>query len=90
MLLGPYIQLSLDHHDSGVLDVVVEATLNFGALSNLPFDVTPESLRDALLAANDLGINVAQQVGDEAYRRLQAGYCGASTVGHKALSLVKV
>jgi len=47
--------------------------LNFGALSNLPFDVTPESLRDALLSANDLGINVVQQVGDEAYRRLQAG-----------------
>ena len=68
-----YGQLSLDHRDSDVLDVVVEATLNFGALSNLPFDVTPESLRDALLSANDLGINVAQQVGDEAYRRLQAG-----------------
>ena len=67
-----YGQLSLDHRDSGVLDLVVEATLNFGALSNLPFDVSPESLRDALLSANDLGINIAQQAGDEAYRRLQA------------------
>ena len=67
-----YSQLSLDHRDSGVLDLVVEATLNFGALSNLPFDVSPESLRDALLSANDLGINIAKQAGDEAYRRLQA------------------
>ena len=68
-----YGQLSLDHRDSDVLNVVIEAALDSGSLSNLPFDVTPESLRDALLSANDLGINVAQQVGDEAYRRLQAG-----------------
>ena len=67
-----YGQLSLNHRDSDVLNVVIEAALNSGSLSNLPFDVTPESLRDALLSANDLGVSIAQQVGDEAYRRLQA------------------
>jgi len=68
-----YGQLSLDHRDSGVLDTVVEATMNFGALTNLPFEVSPEMLRDGLLAANELGMSVAGQVGDAAYRRLQAG-----------------
>ena len=67
-----YGQLSLNHRDSGVLNVVIEATLNSGSLSNLPFVVSAEKLRDALLSANDLGINIAQQAGDEAYRRLQA------------------
>ena len=67
-----YGQLSLDHRDSAVLDVVVEATMNFGALTNLPFDVTATTLRDALLSANELGLKVAGTSGDEAYRRLQA------------------
>ena len=47
--------------------------MNFGALTNLPFEVSPEMLRDGLLAANELGMSVAGQVGDAAYRRLQAG-----------------
>ena len=66
-----YGQLSLDPRDAAVLDIVVEATLNFGALTNLPFDVSATNLRDALLSANDLGASVAQEFGDEAYRRLQ-------------------
>ena len=67
-----YGQLSLNHRNSGVLNVVIEATLNSGSLSNLPFEVSAEKLRDALLSANDLGINIARQAGDEAYRRIQA------------------
>ena len=67
-----YGQLSLDHRDTSVLDVVIEATMNFGALTNLPFDVNASTLRDALLSANELGLNVAGTSGDEAYRRLQA------------------
>ena len=67
-----YGQLSLDHRDSAVLDVVVEATMNFGALTNLPFDVNSTMLRDAVLSANELGLSVAGTSGDEAYRRLQA------------------
>ena len=64
-------QLSLDRANRAHLDTVVEATLSFGTLTNLPFEVSADFLRESILAANELGERVASDKGDEAYRRLQ-------------------
>jgi hypothetical protein len=39
----------------------------------MPFPVTAEVLRSAILDAHELGLSIAGIEGDEAYRRLQAG-----------------
>ena len=64
-------QLSLEAGDSG-LDAVFEATLAFPPLQNLPFSPTLEQVRSGILTASELGMSVAKDVGDDAYRRLQA------------------
>ena len=57
---------------SRALDDVVGGTMSFAPLSNLPFTVTPERVKEALLRAHTAGLAVAQRVGDTAYRRVQA------------------
>jgi glycerol dehydrogenase len=64
-------QLSLSPKDSSALDTIIEATLKNKNAHHMPMPVTADSLRDAMLKANELGMSVAADVGDTAYRRLQ-------------------
>lgn len=66
-------QLSLSPKDSAALDTIIEATLKNKNSHHMPMPVTADSLRDAMLKANELGMSVAADVGDTAYRRLQTG-----------------
>ena len=66
-------QLSLSPKDSAALDTIIEATLKNKNSHHMPMPVTADSLRDAMLKANELGMSVAGDVGDTAYRRLQTG-----------------
>jgi hypothetical protein len=38
----------------------------------MPFPVTVEVVKSAILDAHELGVSVSASAGDEAYRRLQA------------------
>ncbi len=64
------IGLSLDHKRQ--LDDVVEAamTMMLAFVKNEPFDVDAEMLLDAVLQSHELGLQIAQSVGDEAYRAM--------------------
>jgi glycerol dehydrogenase len=64
-------QLSLDPDDRGSRDVLVDGTLAFPFIQNMPERVTPERVRDALAEVDRLGRSVAEKSGDEAFRRLQ-------------------
>jgi glycerol dehydrogenase len=66
-------QLSLGPEDSKHLDTVVESTISSPMVHNMPFPVTAELLRSAILDAHELGVSIAGIEGDEAYRRLHAG-----------------
>lgn len=63
-------QLALDPADTGALDVIVEGTLGFPFIANMPQPVTAALVRSAVLDAHRLGVSVAEQSGDAAYRRL--------------------
>jgi len=64
-------QLGLDvsEHDAA-LDVVAQATLGFPFIGNMPQPVTPALACASVLDAHALGLAVAADAGDEAYRRL--------------------
>ena len=66
-------QISLGPEDSKHLDTVVESAIGSPLVHNMPFPVTAEVLRSAILDAHELGVSIAGIEGDEAYRRLQAG-----------------
>ena len=63
-------QISVDPHDTAALDAIVEQTLAFPFLSNMPTKIDAEVIRNAVLAAHKLGLGVAERAGDAAYRRL--------------------
>jgi len=65
-------QLSLDAGDSRALDVVVEGTLAFPFIANMPQAVTAPLVRSAIIDAHALGLSVAGKSGDASYRRLHA------------------
>ena len=64
-------QLSLDpeRHDHE-LDTVLNEAMNVFFTHHEPFKVTPQKLKGALMQAHSLGIEIAETVGDEAYRTL--------------------
>lgn len=63
-------QLSVDPADRTAIDTVVEATLQFPFIGNLPFPVDAGTLSSGLLGADRLGRDVTGAQGDEAYRKL--------------------
>ena len=65
-------QLSLDPKDGAALDTIVEGTLGFPFIGNLPVPVDAGSVHKAVLAADELGRGVSAARGDAAYRRLHA------------------
>lgn len=64
-------QLSLDASDASALDTIVEGSLAFPFIQNMPVAVTAESVRGAVLDADRLGRPIAEKMGDAAYRRLR-------------------
>jgi glycerol dehydrogenase len=64
-------QLLLDDSDRSALEIVVEGTLAFPFIGNMPEPVTADVVRAALLEAHALGLAVARKRGDAAYRRLR-------------------
>jgi glycerol dehydrogenase len=65
-------QIGLSVRETANVDAVVEGARSFEPFANLPFVVTPEKIRAAMLAGDDLGRAVVADVGDESYRRLHA------------------
>ena len=64
-------QLSLSPKDSAALDTIIETTLKNKNSHHMPMPVTAYALSDAMIKANELGLSVAADIGDTAYRRLQ-------------------
>ena len=48
-------------------------TLAFPFIGNMPQPVTAKLVRTAVLGANELGLAVAERIGNVAYRRLHNG-----------------
>lgn len=66
-------QVSLDlERDAEGLRAAMEGAASFPFVANEPFEVTPESLFDALSRAHQLGLEVSASTGDEPYRALRA------------------
>lgn len=66
-------QISVDlERDAEGLKGAMEGAASFPFVANEPFEVTPESLFDALSRAHELGLEVAASKGDEPYRALRA------------------
>lgn len=64
-------QLGIDGAEQdAALDVVGEHAMGFPFIANMPQPVTPELVRASVRDAHDLGLSVAADAGDEAYRRL--------------------
>ena len=53
-------------------EALIEAALARPIAHNMPMPVTHDSIRQAIFAAHDLGLGIAREVGDEAYKRVQA------------------
>lgn len=66
-------QLSLDAGDPRALEVVSDVAMGVPFIANMPMPVTAPLVRSTILDAHRLGLRVAEQAGDAAYRRLQRG-----------------
>jgi glycerol dehydrogenase len=64
--LGIYVEAN-----AALLDMVGEIAVSFPMAANEPFEVTPASMRDALLAIHGRGLDRAETCGDAAYRKLR-------------------
>ncbi len=64
-------QMSLSRNDETAMRTIVEATMSWPTSHNMPMPVNEQSIRSAVVAADELGLSVAESVGDDAYRRLQ-------------------
>jgi glycerol dehydrogenase len=66
-------QISLDlERDSEGLQAAMAGAVSFPFIQNEPFEVTVDSLFEALSRAHELGVEVTKQLGDEAYRALRS------------------
>ena len=65
-------QVGLSPEHSGALDDVAAGAMAFAPIHNLPFTVSAETVKAGVLAADALGTQVASELGDAAYRRVQS------------------
>jgi len=65
-------QIGLAANQGKEIASVAAGAMAFPSIHNLPFEVTQESITQAMLDADKLGRSVAATVGDEAYRRIQS------------------
>ncbi|EAQ98869.1 glycerol dehydrogenase [Congregibacter litoralis] len=63
-------QLALSADDAVSIDAVVEAALAFPFMANMPMEVSAEKLRAAIVAADRLGREVTEELGDAAYAQI--------------------
>jgi hypothetical protein len=52
------------------LEAIVEATMKFPTLPNMPFGLSAAEVYRALLEVHSLGLDVTNAVGEEAYQAL--------------------
>lgn len=64
-------QISLSLQQSGDIDTLIEAALARPIAHHMPMPVTHDSVQQAIQTAHELGLAIANEVGDDAYRRLQ-------------------
>jgi glycerol dehydrogenase len=64
-------QIGLTADQGAELAAIVAAAMDFPFLSNMPFEVAPEGLRQAILSAHELGLGIERQSGQDAWRRLR-------------------
>jgi glycerol dehydrogenase len=64
-------QLSLSPQDETPLNAVMDVAMMFPLIGNEPFPVTAKTLMAACLEAHQLGVEVASNAGDAAYRSLR-------------------
>ena len=65
-------QLSLSPTDTTAMDTIIESALKNRNAHHMPMSVTADKLRAAMLDANALGLQVAAEAGDAAYRRVHS------------------
>ncbi|WOJ98241.1 glycerol dehydrogenase [Congregibacter brevis] len=65
-------QIDLAPEDAGSIAAIVEAAMAFPFMANMPVEVTSETLHSAILSADRLGREVAQEQGDAAYKKIHA------------------
>lgn len=65
-------QLGVAADDFSAIDTVVAATMTFPFIGSMPFAVTAEAVREAMLDADKLGQGMIVELGDLPYRRLRA------------------
>ncbi len=63
-------QISLNANSKVEIDTVVEAAMASPIVHNMPIEVTPDLIRSSMLDADKLGLAVAAEKGDSAYRAL--------------------
>jgi len=63
-------QLGVSCDDAQAIDSVVEATMAFPLIGNMPFAVTAGGVRQAMLEADRLGQRIVAELGDQPYLRL--------------------
>ncbi len=63
-------QIGLDASQHAQIDAVVDGALAFAPIHNLPFPVNADVVNAGLLAADELGRTVADEMGEAAYQRL--------------------
>jgi len=66
-------QFNLSANDAAMLNRVAQGAMGFAPIHNLPFEVTQATVHQAILDADEMGQAVTSALGDDAYRRLQAG-----------------
>ena len=64
-------QFSLSPQDSGKLDIIIASTMANANSHQMPMKVTQDSLLQAIMDAHELGLSIAEEAGDDAYRRLR-------------------
>lgn len=65
-------QIGLDRSDTHSLDAVIQATMAFPFLANMPVAIDETFLREALLAADQLGLEITGSEGEKAYLSLHS------------------
>ncbi len=66
-------QLGLGSDDADAVDTIVGATLSFPFIGNMPFAVTADSIRQAIVVADGVGRRILTELGDRPYRLLHQG-----------------
>lgn len=65
-------QLSMSPDDSTELDILAEVTLANPSVRHMPVTISQDLIRASILGAHEFGLKIAEEIGDEAYRRLHS------------------